>query len=897
VPESVPFLAFIRSTPSIVASVHQVSLLVRSSVVPDSEKNPGSETMNGLNLDFWVDTAVARVSQGMPPEQVFQHFAEELGTQRAEIIQAQFEKRTGLIRSLDKPRSLHRRGVRGWYSGPSSSDQFWPALESYLRDEKGWPGSVVSSIDAASSKIVGFLEHPGRSKFRTRGLVLGHVQSGKTANFTAVISKAADVTYRLFIVLSGMHNTLRTQTQRRLDAELLRLNPNFWVPLTDEEHDFGHQTLRGDALLAPEAHQRILAVVKKNSSRLRRLRDWLGAANPAVLRGCPVIVIDDEADQASLNAAKFQEERTRINELIIEILSLLPKHAYVGYTATPFANVLVDPSQAEDLYPRDFVVDLPKPARYFGPEKIFGRNPLEYDDEDRPDDGLDMIRRVAESEVPHLRPQGRNERESFEPSLVNSLERALRYFWMATAARRTRDQGEEHSSMLVHTSMLTLVHDRFAPVVSDFKERVADRLSAKDELELAAFREIWTDEVHRTPPDPSHRPTGFDSLEQHLGPVVSGTLVCIENNRSLSRLDYSGDDRIRIVIGGNTLSRGLTLEGLVVSYFVRSSGAYDTLLQMGRWFGYRDGYADLPRIWMTSELERHFRDLALVEEEIRRDIRRYEEYDLTPEELAVRIRVHPTLAVTSRLKMQAATRVQHSYSGDRPQTILFDHRDREVLRHNQDVTRTLIGGLVDEGLQPERKRGNVLLRHANPEHVLRFFREFEFHPENQRLRSDLLVDYVKGQLDGGRLGDWSVAVVGKETPDSGTIDLGLHEKVPLIRRSRLKDDAREYAYVGAIMSPGDQRMDLAKGETRPESQPLLLIYPIDRVSKPRPHARKRVPLDAVEDVIGVAVVFPTIDPSADTPTFVAVDLPPQTDLFDEPEDLPEDEDEPGEEQD
>jgi hypothetical protein len=853
--------------------------------------------MSGEDQDFWVETAMAHISQGMAPEQVFQHLAEQLGTQRAEAIRVEFEKRTGRIRMLKEPRSLSRRGVRGWYPGPSNSHRFWPALESYLRDDKAWPESVVRSIDDASSKIVGLLQPPGLGEFETRGLVLGHVQSGKTANFTAVISKAADVTYRLFIVLSGLHNTLRAQTQQRLDAELVRLNPNSWVSLTDTEHDFGHLPLRADALITQEAHQRILAVVKKNSARLRRLRNWLRSANPTVLRSCPVIVIDDEADQASLNAAKYEEERTKINELIVEILSILPKHAYIGYTATPFANVLVDPTQAEDLYPRDFIVDLPKPSRYFGPEKIFGRNPLEYDDQDEPDDGLDMIRRVTDSEVPHLRPQKVADRESFEPSLVTSLERAIRYFWMATAARRTRGQGGEHSSMLIHTSMLTRVHDLFAPMVSDFRVSVLDHLSTDEARELSRFRDIWEDEIHRTRPDPDYGPTDFDALREHLEAVVSDTLVCIENNRSLSRLDYSGEDRIRVVIGGNTLSRGLTLEGLVVSYFVRSSGAYDTLLQMGRWFGYRDGYADLPRIWMTSELERHFRDLALVEEEIRRDIRRYEEYELTPEELAVRIRVHPTLAVTSRLKMQAATRVQHSYSGDRPQTILFDHRDEAVLRHNQEVARTLLRGLVNQGSQPERKGGKLLFRNADSEAVLRFFQEFEFHPENQRLRSDLLVQYVRDQLARGHLGDWSVGVVGKEPPDAGTIDLGIGEQVPLIRRSRLDDDSRSYAYLGAIMSPGDQYLDLVENEQRQESQALLLIYPIDRVSEPRPGASKRVRLDAVDDVIGVAVVFPSIDPKEDTTPYIAVDLPPvQVELFDEPEDLPEDEDELGADQ-
>lgn len=841
------------------------------------------------DIRTWKNMAQASIYQGVDPDAVFRNIAEAIGSQGANVVRAEIEKDSGRIRNLREPRSLTRRGIRDWYAGPLESHLFWPSLESYLLDEKGWPTEVVRSIDEASSKIVGMLQPPGLGEFNTKGLVLGHVQSGKTANFTAVIAKAADVQYRLFIVLSGLHNTLRGQTQKRLDRELAGLNPRSWVSLTDAAQDFGHLTSRADALLSGETGKRFLAVVKKNSFRLDSLRKWLASANETVLRACPVLIIDDEADQASLNSAKYEAERTRINQLIIEILGLLPKHAYVGYTATPFANVLVDPGQGDDLYPRDFIIDLPKPDGYLGTEAIFGRRPFEYDDSDDPDDGLDIVRRVGDKEVPHLRPVRRQDREAFEPALVPSLEEAIRYFWLATAARCHRGQEDQHSSMLVHTSVLTRVHDSFGPFLEDFRDRVLSRFQAGDDEERKRFERIWQGEVGRTPEDPAHGRTTFDDVWGNLERVVTETLVCIENNRSMERLDYEDEHRVRIVVGGNTLSRGLTLEGLVVSYFVRSAGAYDTLLQMGRWFGYRHGYSDLPRIWMTDDLEKHFRDLALVEEEIRRDIQRYEDYDVTPEELAVRIRVHPTLAVTSRLKMQAARPVQHSYSGDRPQTILFEHRDLRVLRHNQRVTRGLFRRLTGDGLASEQVKNSRLFRWASPEHILEFFREFHFHPENQRLRSDLLLSYVSKQLDGGRLTRWTVGVVGKGNIDSGTIDLGFGEEVPLLRRSRLRKPVRPYAYVGAIMSPGDQSIDLEPDTPRPETDGLLLIYPIDRRSEARKGAKRRTALDAADDVIGVAVVFPTVSPEHDTPSYVAVDLPPLDIDIEEEEEVPVDE--------
>jgi len=845
-----------------------------------------------MDLKLWVEMARASISQGMDPSSVFDGYAETLGEERAQEVQAEVERLAKEVKYLKEPRTLADRRIRDWYTGPMDTHRFWPALKRHLTDEKGWGRDVVDSIDHASSKIVGLLQPPGVGAFCTRGLVLGHVQSGKTANFTAVISKSADVNYRFFIVLSGIHNALRAQTQRRLDRELTHLNPDSWIALTDTEYDFGHLPIAPDSLLTEQAHQRVFAVVKKNSARLQRLKRWLDSANPTILKSCPIMIIDDEADQASLNAAKYDAERTRINELIVGILELLPKHAYLGYTATPFANVLVDPGPIEDLYPRDFIVDLPRPDAYFGPERIFGRHPLEYADDDEPDDGVDMIRRVADDEVPHLRPIRRSDRDTYEPALVASLERAIRYFWLATAARSVREQGEEHSSMLVHTSMLTAVHDAFEPVVTEFKASVIEKLREGEQAEVERFRDVWSNEWDRVPEDPDHARNGFDDLLPHLAGVVSDTLICIENNRSMSRLDYTDEYRIRIVIGGNTLSRGLTLEGLVVSYFVRSAGAYDTLLQMGRWFGYRTGYSDLPRIWMTSELEGFFRDLALVEAEIRRDIERYEDQGLTPSELAVRIRAHPTLAVTSSLKMRAAKEVAHSYSGDRPQTILFDHKDRQIVAANQAAARRLLRKLNAEYGPPESKGSSKLFRGANANDILTFFRDFRFHGENKRLQSDLLLDYVKRHLEQNRLTNWSVGVIGKGGSDARSMDLGLNEESPLIQRSRLKEPERPHAYVGAIMSPGDQHLDLAEGEKRTETDGLLLIYPIDMDSRPRAGAKKRVALDAVDHVIGVAVVFPEFAPERDSPTYVSVDLPAiDPDTIDEQEDLPLDEEE------
>lgn len=292
---------------------------------------------------------------------------------RVEAAAGRIRVLTEDIQTARRPRAVVAGNIESWYAGPRAEDRNWSALLEILAED-GWDSDALKDLYDSSTKVVAHLPNPhGRDDYQCRGLVLGYVQSGKTTNFTAVIAKAADAGYRFFIVLSGIHNALRQQTQDRLNDQLWEHNPEIWNRLTDET-DF-KPTANVDALLATQ-DQRVLAIVKKNGPRLRALKKWLFGARAEVLAACPVLIIDDEADQASVNTSKPDRQATRINRLIRDIVNGLPKSAYVGYTATPFANVLIDPKDYEDLYPRDFIVDLPRPAMYIGPEAIFGREPL-----------------------------------------------------------------------------------------------------------------------------------------------------------------------------------------------------------------------------------------------------------------------------------------------------------------------------------------------------------------------------------------------------------------------------------------------------------------------------------------------------------------------------------------
>jgi len=447
-----------------------------------------------------AEQIIGGMKMGKSPEQAAADLIQNLGVAE-ELVQAglaRVRERAEESRILRIPETLVDDATLpgAWYPGVTAGDRFWPALEDELK-RSGLPHSAVDSIDNASRKIVSLLAPPWEKQIRTRGLVLGYVQSGKTSNFTAVLAKAADFGYRIFIVLSGVHNNLRRQTQARLEDQLVEASKtkwerNNWLPLTSLTADFGRAQLDPDSLLTV-SDRYFLCVVKKNGRRLENLVGWLEGASPATLNACPILVIDDEADQASVNTAKEEQERTKINKLLVRLLSL-PKVAYVGYTATPFANLFVDPQFPEDVYPRDFIVDLPRPSDYFGPERLFGRERLEHDDDD-PDDGLDVIRRISESDLKHLQPpRKRAERDAFVPPVPPSLEQAFRYFVLATAARRARGQ-KSHSTMLVHTTSLTTIHLRYREPVRGLGSRLLADVRAGDPATLNDLSALWEEET------------------------------------------------------------------------------------------------------------------------------------------------------------------------------------------------------------------------------------------------------------------------------------------------------------------------------------------------------------------------------------------------------------------
>ncbi|WP_311214489.1 Z1 domain-containing protein [Arthrobacter sp. WCS2018Hpa-7] len=490
-----------------------------------------------------------------------------------------------------------------------------------------------------------------------------------------------------------------------------------------------------------------------------------------------------------------------------------PKAAYIAYTATPFANLLIDPRVEQDLYPRDFIVDLPRPAGYFGAERIFGQmNNVDIDNV--VDDGLDVVRMMDEDEVDSVRPpRNKSLLEEWTPDIPQAMDSAIRWFLLATTARRLRAGNVAHSSMLIHTSMLAAAHEKTAEAVVDFLDTVRSELANEASAE-EVFRRLWEEETDRVMAESfGNRRISFDEMLPHLIATARETKVIVDNYQSTDRLKYDKKHpQTAIVIGGNTLSRGLTLEGLVSSYFVRASSAYDTLLQMGRWFGYRAGYEDLIRIWMSAELKNWFLMLSIVEAEIREEIAVYEVEGKTPAELPVKIRTHPQMSVTSAAKMRSAAKAQVSYSGRRVQTIMFKEDDSRWLQNNIDATRRLFERLITEGHAeselPGIRRGFADVSAAD---VLSYLDSYKIHEASKSIDKDAIRRYIQQEHAAGDLVRWNVVIMEPLTGE-GELDLGLGGKVRLLRRKKMYIPTSDgTANLKAIASTSDRIADLEVG--------------------------------------------------------------------------------------
>ncbi len=777
--------------------------------------------------------------------------------------------------------------------------RYWDHFEKQMESEN-WDKNRLSINKQQSIEIINQLSNP--RKFDTskedatrKGLVYGHVQSGKTAQMSSIISMYASCGCRLFIVFSGITNSLRNQTQSRFRKDLGIDKMGGWDLLTDSSDKLGKDDVCIEGKI--NGNNPVLGVFKKNPHVLRRLKDYLQNINSEIFwKNKTVLVIDDECDNASMNVARqFDDEgfatgkRSSINSLITDILNIFEKYCYVGFTATPFANVLNEKPGEYSLYPEDFIYPLAISSKYYSARKLFGSS---NDDPDNPQPLLDVVNFVEPEEI--------NPKSNDYADIPESLKNAIFYFIVATACKYYRGFKNKHSSMLIHVDLRisthAIVNKSVEFFITNIKQNPADFFncmekvwnSEKERVSFEIIKHLFNyseedKEKYKIPDFNQLKPFVLDVVDK-IEPIVDNSSVAWEE-----RLHYpDNESKVYIVIGGNTLSRGLTLEGLIVSYFYRTSKLYDTLLQMGRWFGYRIGYEDLPRIWTTERIAKNFSLLADVEDELQEQFTDYGN-GLTPDEIAPRIRVLPLLQITRKLAMQNARITGINYAGQRPSTLFFERTNKEWLLHNQIVTRDFLDGITQS---PIEKNGNVIYQDIPISKIRQFIENYKICESNNACRKNLILDYLEKINSKNFLQNWNVAIIQNKTGREYQICSKL--KVHLVNRTRLDPKSKNdsIANIKVLAQPQNMLVDTdipdsEKDEFRPLkmflqrhkyfeekgiSEPgLLLIYPIDKDSKPKANQTGRVPLDAVEDVIGIMLVFPK-DKNIEFNTYMTISL-------------------------
>lgn len=684
-------------------------------------------------------------------------------------------------------------------------DFYWGRYRKLL-GLKGLPKSVIDGTDEVTDKVLDRLGNPNNlSPWSRRGMVVGHVQSGKTANYTGLICKAADAGYRLIVVIAGIHNNLRNQTQARIDegfigrdtGRLAHANKaqrqkiigvgqfdqrEFPVSLTNTLRDFNKATATTFTAQLSQINVPVVLVIKKNSSTLKNLLEWLkehSVHQSTQMVSQPMLLIDDEADNASINTAYQRDEVTRINSQIRELLSLFHRSCYVGYTATPFANIFIDPDTdddalKQDLFPRDFIIGLDAPSNYFGAQKIF----LDARDQ--------HIRLIEDNE--DVLPM-KHKIDHPVDVLPGSLVEAVRAFIVARAIRNARGQQAGHASMLVNSSRFTDVQGRLRSRIADVVARIRDAVAvdagkgpaALRNPEIAALHATWKREFADA------EAADWPSVQARLQEVlVAARVVEVNASKRAQALDYdhAGEHGITVIaVGGFSLSRGLTLEGLTVSYFLRNSMMYDTLMQMGRWFGYRPGYEDLCRVWMPADGVGWYAHIHEAMDDLQTQLKRMELAKATPAQFGLAVRSHPeALIVTARNKMgtgkELPVKVGLAENLIETTRIVFDHAQLDAnLRAGEGLLSATASMVIPFS---ERPRG-YLLSGVGVESIRDFLRKYRtepgLRPVNPLTDPKLINDYIEARAD-DELAKWDVFIASSTRKDMDPIPFAGLDIVP-----------------------------------------------------------------------------------------------------------------------
>lgn len=876
-------------------------------------------------------------------------------------------------------------GKANWYFGPRSGDIHWQKHVEWI--EKNGPRlgkPEIELLDETTTEILNLITDPGHLRFPTlhcKGLVVGYVQSGKTASYSALIAKAIDCGYKNIIVLTGILENLRKQTQDRICRDLFGIFPAGNQNPSDPEINaakshFVRRTQNGNLDPLSTGIGFLTRTddgdgdFKINSGEFSngRINIAITKKNPATLRHCllkssparqqPTLIIDDEADQASvaLRTKAGFNAAAGINRAVRMLLENFTCASYVAYTATPFANMLtclkpanfpklpdgrIDWNQIpgfrnvnqarlqeyaknlkemNSLYPKDFIYSLPDPTKagYMGSERFFGVPKEFINIGTRSINAWKEVDNDEAIEIRKVKQDNQNPDGDF-----SSIQEAITWFLMATAIRKRREEIERDkgtikpdliSSMMVHASARTLTHAGMTAICEritlqicrqintiDYETKLKDiyktnysdsrreRIGKLSQWEAALCVDVPFDDILGKLRELFGHINDKSALDKVFNfPCDNST---IDSVRILYDRNAPGFKNFIIVNGGNTLTRGLTLEGLVVSHFTRESRQMDTLLQMGRWFGYRIGYHDLCTVYTTESIADKFMRLTVVEDMIRGEIEQYRIDGVTPEEVGVRIPLMPDLNICDANRMGDVEITRGERFGKPSQTIIFKKNDMAWLEKNWKAGLDLIHSIKNT-YPPRlgRNKNAKVFENVTLDHIENFLRDYQTVPNARRFNSQSILDYLSNakntqDMNNLNLNHWNVVLMSL-TPQERGSDAAICDfegfSVNMVNRSRLVKDTHaeetqnskspnHEATIGSLVSLEDRLIDIPMELTRPNDRedgntrfkhykyniPLLILYPIWKDSAPKKGVKTiRKDLEAVHDILGASILFP-----------------------------------------
>ncbi|MGE8407847.1 MAG: Z1 domain-containing protein [Pseudomonas sp.] len=802
---------------------------------------------------------------------------------------------------------------------PQDLRSAWQLYRQHLITQ-GWKENSVDNIQKSALRILKHLRQTTKDRAAVKGLVVGHVQSGKTANMAGLISMAADYRWNLFVVLTGTLENLRVQTGKRLVSDLFRHDGNVsWKAIEHPSKNSPYGARAQDMQFDAGRRDRHLVVCLKNPARLRHLIAWV-KAHEIGMSQMRLVVIDDEADQAGINSNDVSKaERTVINKLILQLVNLpLQCVNYIAFTATPAANFLNE-GPGDTLYPTDFIAALPQADEHFGPVQIFG-----YTENNK--EPLGVVRDVTDQDLEQIG----NIHSGDDLALPDGLKDSLIWYLCCVAVMRLSGAAKP-VSMLIHTSARQAHHEFMSSAVQSALKKWSkyddDHLKVtfrsvwgrvSSDLDVAQFGERFPDygrlsELRELP--------AFDEFFSEIRPLLNmvtaiqldaeseriyhrGIHVCVDNcanngvtnENEVRRLFYP--DTVKkldfctafIVIGGGTLSRGLTIENLVSTFFLRGSALADSLMQMGRWFGYRKGYELLPRIWMSEDTREKYEFMTVAEEELRDDLKRFMHGGAKPEDFGPRVRVHARLAwirPAGTNRMQRAIEAEFDFSGINRQTTVFHDGDDAVavLNANLLLTESFLSSTGTHLETSELRGGSSLIwRNVEVDLVANYLAKLSFHPGNQFFSEmKAFLRWLDEHAESAGYTNWNVVVGGSApTPTNSWEVCG--RTIGRINRTRFADRRSDDGVsIGALRDPKDLLADTRGLEESGLSRaglsnsqvaelrarggvgdvPQLLIYLIDKDSPydsskklASPPRRERRSLNAKGHIVGISLYLP-----------------------------------------